>query len=413
MYAASMINFCRITRALLISSLLLSTAGQVAAASNNATQGLVRLRREAYTITPRSLPIAKLDEQAAETILANGSLAVIDRGESLGLLRRGARAPEPFVALPMHPNIGFDALCLAGESFFVGIHESRPATSPPLAERVRETQPTATGTPLGFYKFSLSNNPQRAGVTEIQFIETLKITAHPQPADMPFAYQGPASLRQAIQSCAWDGQGLYLGMAGALGRTDLERQTIDLIEVDDEATARLNRRPMFLDQDGMWLAYDDGGAGPGWLRSPLRRGKSKRFVIENGEDTVAYSAIVRHRGAIYVGTSHGLFRLDEASASFVFQDLGQGSPGANINQLYSDASGLWVFSGGEWLRLDPKNRSGIRFVTQPHAILVTGAPFDGYWLIGGPDGVWRTPLLLKTDGPAGSGARPATPKGNP
>jgi hypothetical protein len=336
------------------------------------------VRQEVYQVTPRSLPLTRLDDQATQAIEAHSSLAIIHRGQSLALLRPGMRHVETLAPLPNHPNPEFGPLCRAGEGFLVSLR------TPP------------TPGPQGWYYLSDRKTAKTGAHPEIRFIETLRITTRPRAVEMPFSYQGPTLIRGPMTTCSWGEQGLYLAMPGALGRANLSRRTIDFLDVDDPAATIALRGPIMTDGDAVWVGIDEGSAGQTRLQWLGPQGRSKSWILAESEDPMAISALVRHQGQIYLGTSHGLFRFDEAKGRFIYQDLGNGAPGTHINALYSDSNALWVFGEGQWFHLNTGAKTGTRFVLQPTTPLVTGVPFENYWLVGGPEGVWRTPALIKT-----------------
>jgi len=94
---------------------------------------------------------------------------------------------------------------------------------------------------------------------------------------------------------------------------NITNSTIDIIDEDEEQS--LNRFPLIADKGGLWYAVDSGGLERAVLINQPIRGKIKYHSIDNGEDIISYTSLVKHHGQIAVGTTHAFLYLTKAQAN--------------------------------------------------------------------------------------------------
>jgi ligand-binding sensor domain-containing protein/signal transduction histidine kinase len=107
-----------------------------------------------------------------------------------------------------------------------------------------------------------------------------------------------------------------------------------------------------------WLAT---GAGPCRF-DPARRGSSSRFTPSPLDRRAATALVEDRSGAIWCGTSSGLFRLPSGGAAFEPINIGMllepGNEDAIVSALLEDSQGvLWVGTGGALYRRAPDGRT--------------------------------------------------------
>jgi hypothetical protein len=223
-----------------------------------------------------------------------------------------------------------------------------------------------------------------------RYLSTLTIKSRP-PHDPE---NGPEDTRSAqysehVQSCWWDGKKMVIGSYGSLGKANFDRGTIDLL--DEDVGLSFNRLPMLVERGNIFVGVDEGGLGGTWLEKRPAFGKPISFSIDSdGEfDIVSFQALVRHQGRLIVGTSHGLFSLDEKSGRFLHFAFGEKLSRSPVTSLVSHGGFLWAFMGEEWLRIDIAKQAVVRYGDARTPSLITGRPFGNGWLLSGPTGVWK------------------------
>ena len=91
--------------------------------------------------------------------------------------------------------------------------------------------------------------------------------------------------------------------------------------------------------------------------------KFKHYVLGNNNNNITSSIYQDTDGLIWVGTKDGLYRYNPGSDSFTpFTDPNSGSSMEAVLNILEDASkNLWIVTGNELIRLNPKRNEATRF----------------------------------------------------
>lgn len=328
------------------------------------------------------ISLSKLSDLSAREIETTAQEALINDGRSLWAIKKGSRTLDKFKlnGLPEDAN-WFNTVCSTGDSLFVAVSDY------PENQRNADlggTRGTFVVGPrgLGFLFIMLPTSIGAWSYTHLP-----KISSRPIHSSNPSATEPQQSIDE-IQSCSWNGNDLFFGSYGALGKVNRVFGTIDLLNEDTEQS--LSRFPLLAEKSGLWYAVDEGGLDGAALVYHPFKGEGVSYVIDNGEDIVAYRALVRHNGHLIVGTTHGLFLLDERSGNFQRFEFSQSFPDLYVTSLISHNNSLWAFIGGNWLKIDLTNSRAIRYLTQPPSNWLNGRPFDGSWILLSPNGIWKS-----------------------
>lgn len=332
------------------------------------------------SIQPISL--SKLSDLSAREIETTAQEALINDGQSLWTIKKGARTLSKLRlnGLPEDAN-WFNSICSTEDSLFVAV------SNYPESQR---------NTDLGGSRGTFIVGPHGLGFLFIMLPTSIgawsythlpKITSRPIRYPNPSATESQQSIDE-IQSCSWNGNDLFFGSYGALGKVNRLFGTIDLLNEDTEQS--LSRFPLLAEKSGLWYAVDEGGLGGAALIHHPFDMDSISYAIHNGEDVVAYRALIRHDGHLIVGTTHGLFLLDERSGNFQRFEFSQSFPDLHVTSLISHNNSLWAFMGGNWLKIDLTNSRAVQYLTQPPSNWVSGRPFDGSWILLSSNGIWKS-----------------------
>ncbi|MBU1054965.1 MAG: hypothetical protein KKC46_14230 [Proteobacteria bacterium] len=332
-----------------------------------------------FQVSKQSVSLVRLSDIGATEIVANKNIALINSGRSIRVLKANSNKIENKLisALP-HNSFWYGPVCVMRDSFVIAVTEY------PEEQRSKEIN-----THRGGFKAGPSSNrfiiitpssPDR-------YIKTLKVSSRP-----PLNYDGIKVVKSNqfsahVQSCAWDGNEIYFGSYGSFGKANFEKGTIDLVE-EDEGLA-FNRFALLVERKAIWVGIDEGGMGGAFLEMKPLEGESRSFSINTENDIISFNTLLRHRGLLLVGTSHGLFMLNEASGKFQCFDFGESLSGLSVSSLVSCKGLLWVFIGGEWLTVDIKKNHAVHYINTSSTKLSTGIPFGNGWILGGVSGVWK------------------------
>ncbi|GEM_PF-5872400 len=329
-----------------------------------------------FRLSTQATALVRLGDIGATEIVANRNIALINGGRSLWQARaNGNKLEERPVSGFANGAAWYGPMCAMRDGFVIAVQHY------PEAQRVKED-----GTPRGGFRAG----PAPRGFVILRptspdrYLGALRVTSRPLHSAED---TGSNLYSEHVQSCAWDGRAMVLGSYGSLGKADFDAGSIELIDEDEELS--FSRFPLLVEARAIWVGTDEGGMGGAALEMRPAAGKPRQFRIDAGEDVVTFSALARHQGRLVVGTSHGLFALDEQSGRFWRFDFGAALAYAPVTGLLSHNGFLWVFIGDQWLRVDVINRQALRYVDSVAAPLTTGTPFDGGWILSGPAGVWK------------------------
>lgn len=334
----------------------------------------------AFQVSTKPVDLTRLSDFGAHEVVASKKIALINNGRSIWFFKGNNNTLEKksFAYLPREAN-WYGPVCAMGETFVFALqnYPEEQLEKESIAPRGSFIEgPTTTGFVL--------LSPAKAD----RYLPSLTVASRPPQEFNPNPDDPESQLfSDKVQSCAWNGTSLFIGSYGSVGKANFDTGTIDLIEEDYEET--LNRFPLFVEKKALWFGLDEGGLGGASLVMRPFHGEPKDFSIANGEDIVSFSALTRHEGRLIVGTSHGLFQLDEISGHFQRLNFDEKYSGSRVTALISHNGFLWAFIGGEWLRIDLKKRKAARYVSSPPTELTTGTPFNNIWLLAGPTGVWK------------------------
>ncbi len=334
-----------------------------------------------FKVSTEAGEFTRLSDTAGFSIAATGGAALISGNRSMSFLRKGSARLEKVSLDGLPPDANwFSPICAAGRYFVVAVDDYSAAQ-----------QDKESNSPRGSFRVG----PKAKGFLVVspgqknRYLSSLRVTSRP-----PFHFEGDdtrsAAFADYVQSCAWNGQSLYLGSYGSLGIANIDKETIELVSEDEEE--ELSRLPLIIDGATLWYGIDEGGLDGAAIVKRTAGKEEKSWAINNGEDIVSYTALAKHQGQLLVGTSHGLFQLDEKAGRFQRLDVDPDVAGRPITSLTSQGGFLWVFAEGEWLKVDLKRRTTVRYVDRAQkgqANFTAGIFFDGAWLLVGPDGIWR------------------------
>ena len=345
---------------------------------------LTEIPSKTFRMSKQAISLSHLSDIEAREIVTNGNIALINSGRTISLLKANSSKLEEWkVGMDANGSPWYGPVCATKDSFVIALQDF------PEDQRDQENSTPRGGyragpKPNGFVIMGPgSSSPDR-------YLSTLTVTSRP-PAGPDNVSEDTRSKQFSghVQSCWWDGKKMVLGSYGSLGRADFDLGTIDLIEEDDGLA--FSRFPLLVEASTLFVGVDEGGMGGTWLAKLPAFGKPMNFSIATDEDfdAVSFSALVRHQGKLIVGTSHGLFSLDEQSGHFLRFDFGKRLFGLPVTALVSHKGFLWVFMGEEWLRVDVPKHKAVRYSDSRSLPLATGRPFGDGWLLSGPSGVWQ------------------------
>lgn len=338
--------------------------------------GVIKLQTSTQAVS-----VSKLSDIAAKSIAVTSNVALINDGRALWFMKNNAQKLEKtdLTSLPADAN-WFDTVCATGNSFFVAV-----------SDYPDEQRNIELGTPRGNFivgpsakGFFIVSPP-----TLVEYWSAPTIISRPPSSFIPQPVP-EAPFSEFIQSCAWNGKEMFFGSYGSLGKINLSNASVTLLEEDEGQS--LSRFPLLVEGDGMRYAIDSGGLEGTALISRSENGAVKDFSIENEneEDIVSYTALVRHQGKLFVGTSHGLFQLNEKTGSFLRLEFSQQLPDQYVTSLVSYKNFLWVFIGENWFRVDMTNFKALRYTSPLRNKWIGGHPFDSSWILLSTNGVWRS-----------------------
>lgn len=355
--------------------------------SNARADDLAEIPAERYRVTVRHFSPELIGHAEAPLISTNGPVALVNDHRHLWWLDAATlklRPVEPAIAADT--TTWYGPACAYADGFVVAVSDY------PEPQKDKEAE-----TPRGGFRIG----PAPKGLLIVghsgrhRRLPSLAVRSHPpvpsyssgKPEDA-LVVLPPTVFNDHIQSCAWQGDTLVLGAYGALGTADIELATIDLVQND--YGLEFNRTPLWIDTTGIWFGIDEGGLGGSELEHLPSSGEARHYSIGTQEEgnIVAITALVRHRGRMVVGTTHGLFWLDEKGGTFRRFDFDRPYSAEMVTDLVSHQGFLWSFQGGQWLRIDTRKRNAVRYAPSTPTKFETGRPFGKGWLLSGEHEVW-------------------------
>lgn len=343
---------------------------------------LEKYRVEAHHFSPELIGHVE-----APLISAHGRLALITDNRRLWWLEASNLQLQALESTAgADGSVWYGCVCAHADGFVVAVSDY------PDPQRNREAE-----TPRGGFR----TGPEPKGLLILgrtgqrQHLPALAVASHPpvpsfpsESSEEPLYLVPPTVFNSPIQSCVQQGSKLVLGAYGALGVADVERGTIDLVQYD--YGLEFNREPLWIDASGIWFGIDEGGMGGAGLEHLASSGKEGHYSIraQDDGDIVVVTALTRHRGRIMVGTTHGLFRLNEKTGGFSGFDFGRPWSNEMVTYLVSHQGYLWSFQGGQWLRIDTRTRRAVLYAPSESTKFLMGQPFGKGWLLSGEHGLW-------------------------
>lgn len=353
-------------------------------------EDLAGITGEKYRVSVRHVSPKLISPVEAPLITTNGRLALINDNRHLWWLDAMHLKLEALESTAVaHESTWYGPACAHANGFVIAVSDY------PDPQKDTEAE-----TPRGGYRAGPSPRGvlilDRSGLH--RHLPALSVRSHP-PVPSPqsgsteeseelFHFTPPTVFNHLILSCARQRDKLMFGAYGALGTADVEHGTMDLVQHDYELN--FNRVPLWIDASGIWFGIDEGGMGGAGLDHLRGSGDERHYSIRAQEDgdIVVVTALVRHRGHMMVGTTHGLFRLDERTGSFSRLDFRHTWSNAMVTDLVSHQGFLWSFQGGHWLRIDIRARHAVRYAPAQPAKFEMGRPFGKGWLLSSEHGVW-------------------------
>lgn len=353
-------------------------------------EDLAGITGEKYRVSVRHVSPKLISPVEAPLITTNGRLALINDNRHLWWLDAMHLKLEALESTAVaHESTWYGPACAHANGFVIAVSDY------PDPQKDTEAE-----TPRGGYRAGPSPRGvlilDRSGLH--RHLPALSVRSHPpvpspqsgstEESEEPFHFTPPTVFNNLILSCARQRDKLMFGAYGALGTADVEHGTMDLVQHD--YGLNFNRVPLWIDASGIWFGINEGGMGGAGLDHLRGSGDERHYSIRAQEDgdIVVVTALVRHRGHMMVGTTHGLFRLDERTGSFSRLDFRHAWSNAMVTDLVSHQGFLWSFQGGHWLRIDIRTRHAVRYAPAQPTKFEMGRPFGKGWLLSSEHGVW-------------------------
>ncbi len=338
-----------------------------------------RIQEVRLTVKEKTRPFDFLLGEKIDQIIPARQFVAFRSGRELWVKMedRPVRTLEQLVDLPS----GFDwyeHACAAGDRLVVSVSRY------PEEQRLEEEQSAdgefrAGPDAVGLLVVDLRRQPRA------KLIERFRVTSRPEPGqgEMNEPIVPDSEVTLGMQSCAWDGDDLYIGDYGALARVDLDAGTADLLEED---MLGINRPALVKDGDNLWYA---AFADSPWMGKWTPKGASS-FVLEEG---AAVDSLLKHRSRLLVSSSEGVMEVDEKRRSCVRYLLpdGEADDPAIWGLTLQHRKLLGVRDDG-WVELDLSSKKAIRYRLEgpgaDNRVLSIGW-FDGDWYLGTVSGLVR------------------------
>lgn len=332
-----------------------------------------------FQVSNKIIKIDKLDSFNATDLAVNKSAVLFTNRRNIYLLKKGQNKLKKYdmgTELPI--SAWFSPICASAKNFFIHVADYPSVQQEDDALKYRGDFIAAPSS-VGFVIIENNLHKQRQ-------IKSLKIVSR------SFVQNGKENSKvdfsDLVQSCAYYGGQVFLGSYGSIGKADLNKETIALIDQDEEMT--FNRNKIFIENKFIWINKDEGGLDGASIEKWSHKNiKINDYSINNGYDMISYTAFARHKGKMIIGTTHGLFSLDEQTGRFAHFDLGKEVTSMPIDNLVQWDGYLWSFTGGQWFQIDIEKHTAIRLIDEDKNKFTNGVFFDGTWILIGPSGIWK------------------------
>lgn len=313
--------------------LLLALPALGAGDSTPAADQPYRVQEVRLAVKEKTRPFDLLLTEKIDQIVAARKFVAFRSGRELWvkLEDRPVRRLEQLVDLPS----GFDwyeHACAAGDRLVVAV------SLYPEEQRQRELQSAVgefRGGPeeVGFVVVDFKRQPR------VRFLQSFRVTSHPSPG-----------VTLGMQSCAWDGDHLYVGDYDHLARVDLDAGTADLLEEDE--MLGYNRMALLKDGDSLWYsAFLDSP----WVGKWTPRGESSVEVPSEGEEVDSF---LKHRGRILASSTGGVLEIDEKRRTCIRYRLAEDPA---VYGLTLQRRKLLGVRDDGWVELDLSDRKAVRY----------------------------------------------------
>jgi len=330
-----------------------------------------RIQEVRLTVQEKTRPFDFLLGEKIDQIVPARDFVAFRSGRELWVKmeNRPVRTLDQLVDLPS----GFDwyeHACAAGDRLVVAV--SRYPEGQRIQEELSEIGEFRAGPEAaGFLVVDLGRKPRAT------FLESFRVASRPplQPGEI----EEPLSeLTLGMQSCAWDGDHLYVGDYGTLARVDLEAGTADLLEED---MLGVNRPALVKDGDGLWYAA--------FMDSPWMGKWTPKGVSSLGlEEEAAVDSLLKHRGRLLASSSEGVMEIDEKRRACIRYRLGDEA----VYGLTLQHRKLLGVRDDGWVELDLSGKKAIRYRLEgpgaDNRVLSIGW-FDGDLYLGTVSGLVR------------------------
>ncbi len=332
-----------------------------------------------FKLSSKIIKLEKLSDFNATDIIANKDTLLVSDHRKIWAFKKGnSKLRELNISTEIPESAWFGPICANQKGFAIHFSDYPVPQHDEDSLKGRGAfiaAPSSKG-------FILTDN----NLINQRHIKSLTITSRP-PTKIG-DYNKSTQFSDLVQSCMYYNNKLFIGAYGSLGKADLKNEAIELIDEDEEMT--FNRHPIFVEKDAIWIEIDEGGLGGTSIeKRQHKNNKSSVFYIDNEYDIVSYSSFVRHNRQMIVGTTHGLFSLDEKTGCFTRFYLGQRISSMPTEHLIEQDGYLWAFIDGQWFQIDIEQHTAIKHVDADKNKFTNGVFFDGAWILIAPSGVWR------------------------
>lgn len=332
-----------------------------------------------FQVSNEIIKLSKLSDFNATDLVTNNDTVLIADHRKIYVLKKGRNNLQALnMGSESQESIWFGPICANTKGFIIHLADYSRLQSDEDESKYRGdfiAAPSSRG-------FIIINND----LISKHYIKSLKITHRPLTQNED--YNKTIDFKDLVQSCTSYGGKMYLGNYGSLGKADFKKETIELIDEDEEMA--FNRYPIFIEKESIWIEKDEGGMGGASIEKWSRKNtKISGFYIDNEYDVVSYTAFIRHKGQMIIGTTHGLFSLNEKTGRFTRFNLGQHISLLPTDNLIQHDGCLWSFIDGQWFKIDVKKRIAIRQVDVNKNKFTNGVFFNGSWILIGPSGIWK------------------------
>ena len=354
--------------------LLLALPALGAGDSTPAADRPFRVQEVRLTVKEKTRPFNLLLTEKIDQIVTAKRFVAFRAGRGLWvkLEDKPIRRLEQLVDLPS----GFDwyeHACAAGDRLVVAVSVY------PEEQRLHEEEVGMGGfrpgpQEAGFLVVDLRRQPS------VRFLQSFRVTSRPEPGlgEMDEPIVPDPEVKLGMQSCAWDGDHLYVGDFGALARVDLDAGTADLLEED---MLGINRTALVKDGRDLW--YSAFADSP-WMEKWTPRGTSRLDLLNEAAEA---DSLLKHRGRLLASTAAGVVEIDEKRRTYVRYSLADGPA---VYGLTLQRRKLLGVQDDGWVELDLSDREAVRYRLEgpgaDNRVLSIGF-FDGDWYLGTVSGL--------------------------